>query len=33
MRRLLVLALLVLLPVMGLAQPTPKVYWEHDGRT
>jgi len=31
MTRWLILALLLLLPVVGLAQPTPKVYWEHDG--
>lgn len=30
MKRLLLLALL-LLPALAWAQPTPKVYWEHDG--
>lgn len=32
MKRLLVLALLLLLPIVGLAQPTPQVKWEHDGQ-
>jgi hypothetical protein len=29
--RRLILALLLLLPVVGLAQPVPNVYWKHDG--
>jgi hypothetical protein len=31
MKRWLIVLLLLLLPVVGLAQPTPQVKWEHDG--
>jgi len=31
MKRWLVLLFLLVLPIVGLAQATPKIYWEHDG--